>query len=100
MDLLPRDELTRRRERLLLRSADLRQQWAQQAQVVRSPLGVADRVRSGTRWLMQHPEWPIGVALLLVLLRPGRVLLWAGYAVQGYGLYRRAQRLLDRPPGR
>jgi hypothetical protein len=47
---------------------------------------------------MQHPEWPLGVAALIVVLRPGRALRWASYAMQGYGLYRRAQRVMNRAP--
>ena len=100
MDLLPREELMRRRERLLHRSAELRRVWRLQVQVLRKPLGVADRVRTGTHWLVQHPEWPLGAALLLVLLRPGRVLRWGALAMQGYGVYRRMQRLGLRFPGR
>jgi hypothetical protein len=48
------------------------------------------------QWLVQHPEWPIGAAVLLVLLRPGRALRWATYAWQGYGVVRRVQKLLAR----
>lgn len=91
-----RNEVLRRRERLLLRSGQLRVDWAQQVQVLRTPLGLADQARSATQWLMQHPEWPLGVAALIVVLRPGRALRWASYALQGYGLYRRAQRVLNR----
>jgi hypothetical protein len=93
-----RAEMLRRRERLIQRSSMLRAQWSQQVQVVRRPLGVADRARAGAQWLLQHPEWPLGVAALLIVLRPGRALRWASYAVQGYGLYRRAQRMLGRTP--
>lgn len=93
-------ELVRRRERLLLRSESLRLQWAVQVQALRRPLGVADKAREATHWLLSHPEWPLGAALLIVVLRPGRTLRWAGYAVQGYGLYRRAQRLMAVGPPR
>mgnify|MGYP001766764420 CR=1 FL=1 len=93
-----RDEVLRRRERLRLRSGLLRQEWAQQVQVLRKPLGLADQVREGANWLLQHPEWPIGVGALLIVLRPGRALRWASYAWQGYGVYRRVQRVLGRMP--
>jgi hypothetical protein len=95
-----RDELLRRRERLLLRSAMLRQDWSTQVQVLRKPLGLADQAREATQWLVRHPEWPLGAALLLVLLRPGRVLRWASLGLQGYGVYRRVQRVMARPLGR
>jgi hypothetical protein len=92
-----RNEVLRRRERLVLRSDQLRVTWSDQVQVLRTPLGVADKARSATQWLLQHPEWPLGVAALLVVLRPGRALRWASYAWQGYALYRRVQRVLDAP---
>jgi hypothetical protein len=91
-------ELLRRRERLLLRSAQLREDWSQQVQVLRAPLGLADQARAGVQWLAHHPQWPLGAALLIVLLRPGRALRWASYAWQGYGVYRRVQRVLARAP--
>ena len=93
-----RDEVLRRRERLIQRSSQLRQDWAQQVQVLRKPLGLADQVRAGAQWLLQHPEWPIGVGTLLIVLRPGRALRWASYAWQGYGVYQREQRELGRMP--
>jgi len=61
-----------------------------------SAVGVADQARSATQWLLQHPEWPLGVAALLIVLRPGRALRWAGWAWQGYSLYQRGQRVLNR----
>lgn len=93
-----RDEVLLRRERLVLRSDQLRVTWSQQVQVLRRPLGMADKARSATQWLLQHPEWPLGVLALLVVLRPGRALRWASYAWQGYGVYRRVQRVLNRAP--
>lgn len=92
------DELLRRREQLVHRSSQLRHDWSQQVQVLRAPLGVADQARAATRWLVQHPEWPLGVAVLLIVLRPGRVLRWSTYAWQGYGLYRRVQRVMTSVP--
>jgi len=92
-----RDEVLRRRERLILRSDQLRGTWSRQVQVLRSPLGVADQARSAAQWLLQHPEWPLGVAALFIVLRPGRALRWASYAWQGFGLYRRLQRVLGAP---
>jgi hypothetical protein len=91
-------ELLRRRESLLLRSAALRQDWSLQVQGLRRPLGLADKAREAGQWLVRNPQWPIGAALLIVLLRPGRALRWASYGLQGYGLYRRVQRGLQRMP--
>ena len=97
MTAATREELLLRRERLLQRSAQARSEWVEQAQVLRHPLGLVDQARAATQWLLQHPEWPIGALLVVAVLRPGRALRWAGYAWQGYGLYRRAQRLLSGP---
>ena len=91
-------EVLLRRERLVQRSDQLRNTWSQQVQVLQRPLGVADKARSATHWLLQHPEWPLGVAALILVLRPGRALRWAGFAWQGYGVYRRVQRVLNRAP--
>jgi hypothetical protein len=93
-----RDEVLRRREQLLLRSGQLRNDWSQQVQVLRAPLGVADQARAATQWLVQHPEWPLGALTLMVVLRPGRALRWATYVWQGYGLYRRVQKVMNRAP--
>lgn len=94
------EDLARRRERLLVRSSLLREDWSRQVQGLRRPLGWVDQARDGANWLVRHPEWPLGAALVLLLLRPGRVLRWSGYALQGYGLYRRAQRLMVGRPAR
>jgi hypothetical protein len=95
-----RDDLQRRRQELLVRSSLLREEWSRQVQVLRAPLHVADQARAGVSWLAAHPEWPLGVAALLLVLRPSRALRWAGFAWQGYALYRRAQRMLARMPAR
>lgn len=94
MDILSQAQLLQRREALRHRSSLLRQDWSLQVQALRKPLGVADQARAGVQWLVQHPEWPLGAAVLLVLLRPGRALRWATYAWQGYGVVRRVQKLL------
>jgi len=100
MPAATRDELIQRREQLRHRSAQLRVEWRQQAEALRRPLGLVDQARAATRWMAQHPEWPLGAAVLIVLLRPGRALRWAGYAWQGYGVYRKVQKLMaaPRPP--
>ncbi len=94
MNASQREELLLRRERLRLRSRQLRQDWSSQVQVLRRPLSLADRARAAVQWLARNPEWPLGAALLLIVLRPGRTLRWSAFAWNGYNLYRRAQRVL------
>ena len=99
MSTLSSEDLLRRRERLLMRSSQLRVDMSWHVQGLRKPLERADQARDAVQWLARHPEWPLGVAVVIVLLRPRRALNWAGFAWQGYNVYRRVQRLMgDRGP--
>jgi hypothetical protein len=92
---LPRAQvLALRRERLLARSAVLREHLAADGQVLVAPLAAADQVHAGLRWLRAHPEWPLAAGVLLVALRPGRALRLASRAWWAWRLYRRGRRLL------
>ena len=73
-----KDELVLRQQRLLLRSAQLRLTLADQAQVFKRSLTVADQARRGLRWLYRNPQWPLGALLVLFVLRPRRAILWGG----------------------
>jgi hypothetical protein len=87
-------ELQQRRERLRLRSTELRATLGERARVLEPPLALADQVRSGVAWLRAHPEWPLGALAVLVVLRPRRALRWGARVWWGWRLWRRAQRLL------
>lgn len=87
-------ELALQRQRLRARSAALRAAIAHDVQVLAPPLALADHVRDGWRWLRRHPEWPLGGLVLVVLLRPRRVLRVAVKAWGVWQLWRRARRLL------
>ena len=89
------DSLAHRQQRLLVRSSELRSQFARDAQVWKQPLALADRVRAGWRWLRAHPEVPLAAAAMLVVLRPRRAwrLIWRLWA--GWRFWRRVQ---DRLP--
>ncbi len=74
------------------RNAALRDQLADDAQVLRAPLALADQVRQGWRWLKANPQWVgVGVALL-VLWRPRRLAWLAGRLWVGWRLLQRLQR--------
>ena len=88
-------ELQIRRERLRLRSTELRLQVAGQAQVLVAPLALADKVRGGLRWLQAHPEVPLLVLGLVVIARPRRALRWAGQLWWGWGVWQRGRRWLQ-----
>jgi hypothetical protein len=84
-------ELELERERLLARSAQLRIELGTQSSVLRTPLTMVDKVRAGAHWLRHHPEWPLGALVVLVLLRPGRVVRWSARLLWGWQLWRRAR---------
>ncbi len=91
----PDETLAQRQQRLLVRSSELRGEFALHAQVWRQPLALADQVHSAWRWLRAHPELPLAAVAFVLLLRPRRSLgllwrlgwrLWAGWR-----LWQRAQ---------
>lgn len=84
-------ELELERQRLLARSAQLRNDLGAQSTVLRTPLTVVDQARAGWHWLRQHPQWPLGALVVLVLLRPRRVLRWSSRLLWGWQLWRRAR---------
>lgn len=92
--------LAARGHALQARSAALRHQLATDAQVLRTPLALADQVRRGWQWLKAHPQQVgmgvgVGVALL-VLWRPRRVAWLAGRLWAGWRLWQRLHRWRDR----
>jgi hypothetical protein len=70
--------LAERRERLVTRAAEQRVALAQNIEPYRMPLALADRGINALRYVKSHPEWIVGVVVLLVALRPGRVGKWLG----------------------
>jgi YqjK-like protein len=70
--------LAERRERLVTRAAEQRVALAQNIEPYRLPLALADRGINALRYIRSHPEWLVGVVVLLAALRPGRVGKWLG----------------------
>jgi hypothetical protein len=85
-----RHELQLRRERVLIRSAELRLQVARQANALVTPFALADQAVSGLRWLREHPAWPLSALALWIVLKPRRALRWAA---RGWWLWRTGQQL-------
>ncbi len=83
-------QLWRRQERLLARSAVLRERLGADLATLRRPLAVADGVLDAARWLKGHPEVVGAGAVVVALLRPRRTLRWLG---RGWGLWRIGRRL-------
>jgi hypothetical protein len=85
------NELLLRQHRLLLRSARLRLTLADQSQVFKKPLALADQARNSLQWLYRNPQWPLGVLLTLAVLRPKRTLLWAGRLWWAWSAFKRVR---------
>lgn len=88
------DDLLVRQQRLLLRSKQLRRALADQAQVLKGPLALADQARCGLKWLHDNPLWPLGALLVLLLLRPRRMLLWGGRVWWAWSSFKRVRNWL------
>lgn len=67
-----------RREGIVAQAASQRGTLAQHVEPWRMPLALADHGMTGLRYLKRHPEGIVGIAVLLVALRPGRVATWLG----------------------
>jgi hypothetical protein len=76
---------------LLARSADLRASITNELATWQPALYWADRAREGWIWLRDHPEWPVGAALVLAIARPRRSLRWGLRLWSGWRLWRRLQ---------
>lgn len=84
-------QLTERKQRLLIRSAELRVSLSHQARALRPPLEVADQVVNGVQWLRDHPAWSLGTLAALAALRPRRALRWALRLWLGWRTYAKAR---------
>ena len=88
--------LADRGRQLQARSAALRGQVAVDADVLRTPLALADQVRRSWHWLKANPQW-VGVAVaLLVVWRPRRLAWLAGRLWAGWRLWQRLHRWRSR----
>jgi len=88
------ENLLERREELRTRSARLREQIAQRAQVMRPALRLADHVRVGVGWVRGHPAGLalMGAALLGALAARPRQALSVGLRVwSGWQMLRRTR---------
>lgn len=70
--------LRERRERLVAQAAMQRKALAQDIEPWRIPLALADQGLAALRYVKTHPEWVVGVVVLLAALRPRRVGKWLG----------------------
>ena len=92
---MDRIELLLRRERLLLRSARLRDDLAQHAQALQAPLALADRAWALAVYLRDHPAWTVGLASAFLVLRPRGAMRWTARLWWLWRAWRQVRRWLD-----
>lgn len=90
MSTSPQAALTARQSALLVRSTQLRGAVGQDATVLRRPMAFADQLHTGWAWFRAHPEWPIGVAVALLVIRPKRAI---AMGLRAWWLWRTVQRV-------
>jgi hypothetical protein len=88
--------LIARQALLQSRSGLLRGRLVLQGRAMTPTLAWADQGWAAAQWLRAHPAWPAAALVALVLVRPRRILGWAGRAVWAWQLWRRVQPLLQR----
>jgi len=82
--------LLRRREQLVARSGQLRGELAIQAGDL-APQGLlTGGVRRAWEWVQQHPQWVVGGVVLVLAIRPQRILRWSGRLLAAWQIARRA----------
>jgi hypothetical protein len=87
--------LARRRERLVRRSARLRDALATELRVLQPALSWADRIQDAWRWLRANPLAAAAGVAALVVWRPRRAL---GWGLRAWSAWKLVQRV--RAPGR
>ena len=93
-NLMDNTDLLLRQQRLLLRSAQLRANWAQQTQAIQAPVALFDRARSGVQWLYRHPVPSAAGLLALAIWKPRRVLVWGRRLLGGWLTFQRLKEWL------
>ena len=71
-----RHDLALRRERLLARSEQARQQLEVQSAALLPVLAFGDRARATVHWLRQHPEAVFALTVGLIIVRPRVAWRW------------------------
>ncbi len=83
-------ELALKKQRLQLQAAAQRVMIMQALESASPAFGVAEKVRTGMRWIKSHPEWLAGIGVALLVARPRAFFRWAK---RGFFVWRSLRRL-------
>jgi hypothetical protein len=87
-------ELALKKQRLLLKSAALREDWVGYASALKPPCAGADRVRAAGGWLLRHPALLVAGGVAVLVARPRAVFRWVRRAASVFLLWRRLRNRL------
>lgn len=88
-------ELALRKQRLQLKSAALRSEFAGHAMVIAPLFAVGDRARNGALWLRRHPEVAAIAVVALLVARPRPLFRWARRGVVAWQAWSRIRAWLE-----
>lgn len=91
----PQVELALKKQRLQLRSAALRDEFAGHGAAFAPLFAAGDNVREGFRWLRRHPEALVATVVALAVARPRVLFRWARRSVIAWQAWGRLQAWLE-----
>jgi len=87
-------ELALKKQRLLIESARLRENFARSGRGIEPAFRVADLIVAGVQWIKQHPELVVGVAVTFVVARPKTFWRLGRWAYAGWSAWKPISELL------
>ena len=88
------ENIALRQQKLLIRSAHLRINLAQQMLVFKKPLLMADQAKSSLQWLYRNPQWPLGALLILIIVRPHRIFTWSTRLWSAWKIFKQVRNMM------
>lgn len=88
-------EFALKKQRLQLRSAALRAQFAEHAAAFSPLFAAGDKLHDGVLWLRRHPEVAIAAGAALAVVRPRAVFRWARRGALAWQAWGRVHDWLD-----
>ena len=87
-------ELGLKKQRLQMVAATQRLQMAQHLQVLAPAFAAIDSAQTVGRWLKAHPQWVVGAAAVVLVVKPRTAFRWLRRGYFAWRALRRAQESL------